>query len=102
MPAHEPRETEVLRVDRANPDPVVIARAGRLLAEGRLVAFPTETVYGLGANAPDEHAVRAPFTANQRDPSDPVIVHLADASGLETVVASVPPVARELASYNFV
>ena len=51
--------TEILAVDPSDPDPRPIARAAELLRAGRLVAFPTETVYGLGANALDPAAVQA-------------------------------------------
>jgi L-threonylcarbamoyladenylate synthase len=55
-----------------------IAQAGKLLREGRLVAFPTETVYGLGANALDEGAVAAIFAAKERPRFNPLIVHVRD------------------------
>ncbi len=60
-------------------DPEVIAKAVELLARGGLVALPTETVYGLGANAENELAVRRIFAAKGRPSSHPLIVHLADA-----------------------
>ncbi|MGA8552340.1 MAG: L-threonylcarbamoyladenylate synthase, partial [Stellaceae bacterium] len=56
--------------------PPAIARAARLLREGRLVAFPTETVYGLGADATDERAVAAIFAAKGRPRFNPLIVHV--------------------------
>jgi L-threonylcarbamoyladenylate synthase len=55
-----------------------IAQGGKLLREGRLVAFPTETVYGLGANALDEDAVAAIFAAKERPRFNPLIVHVRD------------------------
>jgi L-threonylcarbamoyladenylate synthase len=55
-----------------------IAQGGKLLREGRLVAFPTETVYGLGANALDERAVAAIFAAKERPRFNPLIVHVRD------------------------
>ena len=58
------------------PDPAVIERAGRTLRDGGLVAIPTETVYGLAANALDDAAVAAIFTAKRRPASDPLIVHV--------------------------
>jgi L-threonylcarbamoyladenylate synthase len=66
-----------------------VARAANLLCEGELVAFATETVYGLGANALSMEAVERIFVAKQRPAWDPLIVHLASAEGLETV-ATVP------------
>jgi L-threonylcarbamoyladenylate synthase len=74
-----------------------IARAAALLVEGALVAFPTETVYGLGAHALDPVAVAAIFEAKGRPTFDPLIVHLADAAELGTVAASVPAAAARLA-----
>ncbi len=68
------------RLDPTNPDPVVIARAATLLREGRLVAFPTETVYGLGANALDPAAVERIYVAKGRPAYNPLIVHIADPS----------------------
>ena len=74
-----------------------IARAAALLREGKLVAFPTETVYGLGADATNERAVAAIFAAKERPASDPLIVHIADLEQLPSVVAETPPLALELA-----
>lgn len=62
------------------------------------MAFPTETVYGLGANAENEPAVRAMFAAKGRPADHPVIVHLSDASLMDELAAEVPPVARRLAA----
>ncbi|MCC6178511.1 MAG: threonylcarbamoyl-AMP synthase [Chloroflexi bacterium] len=87
---------EVVQVDPVCPDPTVLARAGDILRQGGLVAFPTETVYGLGANALDERAVHRIYAAKQRDPNDPLIVHLGDAAELSTVAASVLPPAAAL------
>jgi len=73
-----------------------IRHAAQLLRDGRLVAFPTETVYGLGANATSPLAVAQIFEAKQRPTFDPLIVHIADLSQLDSVVASIPPQARML------
>ncbi len=89
--------TKVWRVDPHCPDPEIIAQAARLLRQGGLVAFPTETVYGLGANALDREAVRKVFLAKGRPSWDPLIVHINDLSMLELVVAEVPPMFAELA-----
>jgi L-threonylcarbamoyladenylate synthase len=77
-----PLRTHVLRVDPATPEPETIGQAAAVLRAGGLVAFPTETVYGLGANALDATAARGIYVAKQRDASDPCIVHLADADDL--------------------
>ena len=62
-----------------------LALAARLLADGELVAFPTETVYGLGANALDITAVRGIFTAKGRPADNPLIVHIHDRSQLDSI-----------------
>jgi L-threonylcarbamoyladenylate synthase len=90
--------TLVLKVDSEHPDPAAIARAAAMIVEGRLVAFPTETVYGLGANALDADAVSGIYRAKERPAYDPVIVHLADRRQLPLVVARIPEIAWELAA----
>lgn len=80
------------------PDPEDIAAAARLLAAGELVAFPTETVYGLGADAANPRAVRAIFAAKGRPADHPVIVHLAGADQLDTWARRIPPGAHALAA----
>jgi L-threonylcarbamoyladenylate synthase len=78
------------------PDEAGIARAARLLAEGELVAFPTETVYGLGGDARSDLAVARIFQAKGRPSFNPLIVHLPDLAAVEKV-AKVSPRARDLA-----
>lgn len=87
----------VLAVDRARPEEDAIEEAARAIRAGRLVAFPTETVYGLGANALDERAVGRLFAAKGRPPTDPLIVHVEDAGRLELCASHVPIAARRLA-----
>ena len=79
--------SRTLHLDASNP--ADIQRAADLLREGRLVAFATETVYGLGANAYSPDAVAAIFAAKQRPSWDPLIVHLASAEELSSV-ANIP------------
>ncbi|RKN46356.1 L-threonylcarbamoyladenylate synthase [Micromonospora endolithica] len=74
-----------------------IADAASVLRTGGLVAFPTETVYGLGANALDARAVARIFEAKARPSFDPLISHLADAADLEKLVGAVPPAVAALA-----
>lgn len=74
----------------------VLPAAVRALADGRLVAFPTETVYGLGARADLADAVAGIFAAKGRPSDHPLIVHVADAAGAEVFAAELPPVARRL------
>lgn len=82
------------RLDARNP--ADIARAARLLREGGTVAFPTETVYGLGANALDAAAVERIFVAKQRPHWDPLIVHIADFAMLARVAEAPSSVAALL------
>ncbi len=89
--------TQVFQVDPRHPDPRLIERAAAALREGGLVAFPTETVYGLGANATSASAVSRIFVAKGRPASDPIIVHLYDLAQLEQVAADVPGLAFDLA-----
>lgn len=89
--------TELLSVDPANPDPAVIGRAAGVLRNSGLVAFPTETVYGLGANALDPAAVGRIFAAKGRPATNPVIVHVADPDQARTIAADWPDVAAQLA-----
>lgn len=74
-----------------------IAEAASVLRTGGLVAFPTETVYGLGANALDPRAAARIFEAKARPSFDPLITHLADAAELEKLVGAVPPAVATLA-----
>lgn len=73
-----------------------LREAADILRSGGLAAFPTETVYGLGANALDGDAVARIFAAKQRPSWDPVIVHIADLSMLEGLVTAIPEPARKL------
>jgi len=82
---------------RLTDRPEDIAQAARLLARGELVAFPTETVYGLGAHARDPDAVRRVFEAKGRPVDHPLIVHLLSAEALEDWAADVPADALRLA-----
>lgn len=73
-----------------------LAAAAEILRKGGLVALPTETVYGLGANALDPDAVARIFAAKGRPAWDPIIVHIADEAMLADLVAEVPDAARKL------
>jgi L-threonylcarbamoyladenylate synthase len=77
-------------------DEAVLLRAGAVIRAGGLVAFPTETVYGLGANAFDEAAVGKIFSAKGRPFADPLIVHLASADQVAGVTSAIPGVALPL------
>jgi L-threonylcarbamoyladenylate synthase len=90
--------TELIHVDPTSPEPGIITHAANLIRQGRLVAFPTETVYGLGANALDSAAVRRIFEAKGRPASNPVIVHVADPLQIGNVAAEWPETAAQLAA----
>jgi L-threonylcarbamoyladenylate synthase len=80
------------------PTAANIARAAELLRQGDLVAFPTETVYGLGADAANPEAVKKIFIAKGRPQDHPVIVHIAEASQLQQWASDVPEAAHVLAA----
>ncbi|HXH26058.1 MAG TPA: L-threonylcarbamoyladenylate synthase [Vicinamibacterales bacterium] len=90
--------TELLRVDPDHPDAAAVARAAERLKAGGLVAFPTETVYGLGAHALDRDAVRRLFAAKGRPATDPLIVHVGGLDDAGVLVAGMPAAAQRLAS----
>ena len=73
-------------------------RAGEILKEGGLVAFPTETVYGLGGDALDETAARRIYEAKGRPSDNPLIVHIADMEHLGKIVKEIPETAKKLAA----
>ncbi len=91
--------TRVVAVDPEQPDLALLAEAADILVAGRLVAFPTETVYGLGANALDATAVARIFVAKGRPASDPLIVHIYSLAQLDEIAVAIPPVAWELAHH---
>jgi len=74
-----------------------VGQAARLLCAGELVAFPTETVYGLGADARNPAAVAKIFAAKGRPTDHPLIIHIPDAGHLERWARDIPPEARVLA-----
>ena len=85
---------KTLRLTNSAPD---IRTAGELLKQGELVAIPTETVYGLAADALNGAAVENIFRAKGRPQDNPLIVHIADLSQVEDLTAFVPPVLQDLA-----
>ncbi len=79
------------------PDETTVRRAAEVIRSGGLVAFPTETVYGLGADATSQAAIAKIFKAKGRPVSDPLIVHVAQAGELERIADSVPDSVEPLA-----
>lgn len=87
-----------IRMDMTDgTDPQQMRLAGAILREGGLVAFPTETVYGLGGNALDPEASRKIYEAKGRPSDNPLIVHIAEFGALEKITEEVPDTARLLA-----
>ncbi|MBI1830868.1 MAG: threonylcarbamoyl-AMP synthase [Planctomycetes bacterium] len=87
----------VLAVDARCPAAEAIARAAEIVRSGGLVAFPTETVYGLGANALDANAVAKIFAAKGRPATNPIIVHVATIAAARALVGAWPSAAQRLA-----
>ncbi|QAT38972.1 L-threonylcarbamoyladenylate synthase [Clostridium sp. JN-9] len=88
--------TKVVKVDDNNISRDAISEAGEIIRRGGLVAFPTETVYGLGANALNEEAVKKIFLAKGRPQDNPLIVHISDIEQIYPLVKSIPQVAKKL------
>lgn len=88
-------KTKIVIIDENNINQHIINEAGLVIAKGGLVVFPTETVYGLGANALDTSAVEKIFKAKGRPQDNPLIVHVADFN-IEPLVKEIPSIAREI------
>ncbi|MDD5634780.1 MAG: L-threonylcarbamoyladenylate synthase [Candidatus Omnitrophica bacterium] len=86
----------ILKIDPLNVDLELMKQAAEVISNRGLVAFPTETVYGLGANALDPKAVSGIFEAKKRPLDDPLIVHIAELKTIEELVTKVPEEARWL------
>ena len=88
--------TKILRIDPRVPEEAIIQEAAQALREGRLIAFPTDTLYGLGANAMDPQAIEAVFSAKGRPQDKPLIVLARDLSMVEALVEGIDALARKL------
>lgn len=89
--------TKIVTMDSENIDPEIIKEAADIINKGGIVVFPTETVYGIGADALNDEAVDKIFKAKGRPQDNPLIVHIADVSELEVLVKEVPESAEKLA-----
>jgi len=89
-------KTILLKVEPENPDLTKIQVAAEIIRNGGLVAFPTETVYGLGADALNPEAVAALFEAKKRPLDNPPIIHVANVNEIDVLVEEVPQKARLL------
>lgn len=88
--------TKICRLTGTDRDDEIYALAGEIIRRGGLVAFPTETVYGLGGNALDPEASRKIYAAKGRPSDNPLILHIADFDGLVPLVKEIPDNARRL------
>ena len=88
--------TEIVKINADSIDEKSIEKAGEIIKDGGLVAFPTETVYGLGANALDSDASKRIFEAKGRPSDNPLIAHIASLDMLDELVEEVGDVARKL------
>jgi len=91
-------KTITLKIDPIDPKPLEIEGAASLLKAGKLVAFPTDTVYGVGADVFNEEAVRQIFAAKKRDADNPLQVLIAHRSSLQTIAKEQSEVLDRLAS----
>lgn len=89
-------ETKLYVIDKEEPDIRILAEAADVLKQGGLVAFPTETVYGLGANGLDPGAVAGIFAAKGRPSDNPLILHIAEPHEVEKLAREIPANARAL------
>jgi L-threonylcarbamoyladenylate synthase len=89
--------TEILLVHPHAPQPTIVGHAAEILRRGGRVAFPTETVYGLGANALDPNAVQSIYTAKGRPSNNPLIVHVATIAAARDLTTAWPASAQQLA-----
>jgi L-threonylcarbamoyladenylate synthase len=90
------QQTEIISINEQHPDMMLLERAATLIRQGELVVFPTETVYGLGADAFQPQAVERIFTVKGRPLSDPLIVHIADEADLNDLVTAISIEALQL------
>jgi len=88
-------KTTILKIDPENPDITLIRKAAKVIKNGGLVVFPTETVYGLGANAFDTEACKKIFKAKRRPADNPLIVHVASFEQIYDVAEYIPKTAEK-------
>ena len=89
-------KTELIPVDQENIDGSAMMHAGDVIRRGGLVAFPTETVYGLGGNGLNPHSSKAIYAAKGRPSDNPLILHIADRNELYSLVSDIPESAEKL------
>lgn len=90
------KNTEIIRINKENIDLEKLQKAADILKKGGIVAFPTETVYGLGANALDEDTVKKIFKAKGRPSDNPLIIHISEIEDIKKLVLEIPKKAEVL------
>ena len=90
-------ETKIFTIDETKELNNQVKEAGKILKNGGLVAFPTETVYGLGGDAKNKDASKAIYAAKGRPSDNPLIVHIPDVSWVDGIVSEIPEAAKKLA-----
>ena len=90
-------DTKVVQIDRRNINKAMIQEAGNIIRNGGLVAFPTETVYGLGGDALNESSSGKIYAAKGRPSDNPLIVHIAEFGDLKEIAVKIPKAAEKLA-----
>lgn len=89
--------TQIIKIDENQIDPETVRKAGKILQQGGIVAFPTETVYGLGGDALNPDSSRKIYAAKGRPSDNPLIVHICRMEDLHKIVSRIPESARKLA-----
>jgi L-threonylcarbamoyladenylate synthase len=92
-------DTKWQKISAENPDKEILKEAGNIIKQGGLVAFPTETVYGLGGDALNPHSSQKIYAAKGRPSDNPLIVHIARMEDLPQIVAYIPDTAKVLAKH---
>jgi len=90
-------KTKISKVSSQHPEPFIIEEAAAVLRKGGLVAFPTETVYGLGADATSPETIKKVFEAKGRPPDNPLIVHISDFAQFHSLAKVIPQKSKLLA-----
>ncbi|MBM2851654.1 MAG: hypothetical protein HW420_201 [Candidatus Nitrosotenuis sp.] len=89
-------QTQILKINQAKPQISIIKQAARLIRKGEIVAFPTETVYGLGADALNPFAVKKIFESKGRPADNPLIIHIHDKEDLKRLARDIPEITEKI------
>ncbi len=95
-PDHLPNPLNIATVDSANPESELIIKAGKIITSNGIVIFPAQCLYGVAANALNEHAVEKVFQLKQRPYNNPILVLIPNQSHLNSLVTNIPKIADKL------